>query len=61
MTRDPCDSCNATALVELAKVDGVTWLSVWFCAHHYRRHAAALASQEWEVLNDYRDELGGKA
>lgn len=50
---DRCDSCRARAYVRVSVGD----LPLDFCAHHYRKHAEALAEQGASVLYDERDVL----
>lgn len=49
----PCDRCNASALVIVAKAE----LKLAFCGHHYGQHEPMLAASGWGVVADVRAPL----
>lgn len=53
---DRCDRCGAQAFVAALKASRSGDLTLLFCAHHFRRHEAALTLDGWHC-HDERDKL----
>lgn len=50
---DRCDRCSAQAYVSASNTPNHV-PALYFCAHHFEEHWAALMSQSWEVVDDQR-------